>query len=82
MKSVIKILKWAGLVLCLLIIGLLVFIQFSWDKKYDAPYPNITATTDSIIIARGKHLALGPAHCINCHVTMDKLREADEGKIM
>ena len=82
MKSVIKILKWAGLVLCLLIIGLLVFIQFSWDKKYDAPYPNITATTDSIIIARGKHLALGPAHCINCHVPMDKLREADEGKIM
>ena len=82
MKSTVKILKRTGIVLVLLIIGLFAFIQFTWDKKYDAPYPEITATTDSVVIARGKHLALGPAHCISCHVPMDKVKEAEDGKVM
>ncbi|HYC29474.1 MAG TPA: cytochrome c, partial [Chitinophagaceae bacterium] len=37
------------------------------DLKYEAPYPDIKATTDSAMIARGKYLAYGPAHCANCH---------------
>jgi mono/diheme cytochrome c family protein len=82
MKSTLKILKWTGIVLLLLIIGLFAFIQLTWDKKYDAPYPDIKATTDSTVIARGKHLALGPAHCIGCHVPLDKVMEAEEGKVM
>lgn len=82
MKSVVKILKWTGIVLVLLIIGLFAFIQFTWDKKHDAPYPDITASTDSAVIARGKHLALGPAHCIHCHVPMDKVKDAEEGIVM
>jgi len=82
MKSVLKSLKWIGIVLVLLVIGLFSFIQFTWDKKYDVPYPDITATTDSVVIARGRHLALGPAHCISCHVPMEKVREAEDGKVM
>jgi mono/diheme cytochrome c family protein len=35
--------------------------------KYDAPYPNIVASADTTIIARGKHLVFSSAHCINCH---------------
>jgi mono/diheme cytochrome c family protein len=82
MKSLIEILKWAGIGLGLLIIGLFAFIQLTWDKKFDAPYPEITAVTDSVVIARGKHLALGPAHCISCHVPMDKVRESANGMVM
>lgn len=82
MKTAVKFLKWAGIVLSVLIIGLIAFVQFTWDKKFDAPYPDITASTDSAVIARGKHLALGPAHCISCHVPMDKVKEAEEGKVM
>lgn len=82
MKTVVKFLKKTGIVLFVLIVGLFAFIQFTWDKKYDAPYPEITASTDPLVIARGKHLALGPAHCISCHVPMDKVKEAEDGKVM
>jgi mono/diheme cytochrome c family protein len=82
MKNVIKVLKWAGLALIVLLVGLFVFVQLTWDKKYDAPYPDITATTDSAVIERGKYLALGPAHCITCHVPMDKVKDAEEGVVM
>ncbi|MEO5995501.1 MAG: hypothetical protein ABIN89_02300 [Chitinophagaceae bacterium] len=33
--------------------------------------PGLSATNDSTLIARGKHLALGPAHCVNCHAPGD-----------
>ena len=48
-------------------------------RKHDAPYPAITASTDSVLIARGKYLAFGPAHCTSCHSPMDKLEEVDKG---
>ncbi|MCC5929204.1 MAG: c-type cytochrome [Cyclobacteriaceae bacterium] len=82
MKGLVKIIKWAGIVLCSLIIGLIAFVQLSWDKKFDTPYPDITASTDSAVIARGRHLALGPAHCISCHVPMDKVKDAEDGMVM
>jgi mono/diheme cytochrome c family protein len=82
MKNVIKVLKWAGLALVILLVGLFVFVQLTWDKKYDAPYPDITASTDSAVIERGKYLALGPAHCITCHVPMDKVKDAEDGIVM
>ncbi|PHN06102.1 c-type cytochrome [Flavilitoribacter nigricans] len=82
MKSVVKLLKWTGIVLVLIIVGVFAFVQFTWGKKHDAPYPEIMASTDSVVIARGKHLALGPAHCISCHVPMDKVKEAEDGKVM
>jgi len=82
MKATLKALKWTGIVLVLLILGLFSFVQLTWNKQFDAPYPDITATTDSAIIARGRHLAMGPAHCISCHVPMDKVKEAEEGLMM
>jgi len=62
-----KIAKWTGIVLLVLITGISVTAAFRQNIKYDAPYPNITTTTDSATIARGKHLAYSSAHCIDCH---------------
>ena len=28
---------------------------------------NVKASTDSVIIVRGKEIAFGPAHCADCH---------------
>lgn len=41
----------------------------SMSKVYDTPAPNITASKDSVVIARGKHLVEGPAACSSkdCH---------------
>jgi len=38
-----------------------------YNKEYEAPYPDIHASTDSAVIARGKHLVYGTAHCTECH---------------
>lgn len=80
MKRILKVLKWTGIVLAVLILGLVIFVQLRWDKKYDAPFPAISASTDSSIIARGAYLVNGPAHCGSCHSSMDEVRSFDEGK--
>jgi hypothetical protein len=35
--------------------------------NYDAPYPDIHASKDTAVIARGKHFVYGLAHCVDCH---------------
>jgi mono/diheme cytochrome c family protein len=67
MKRVKKIAKWAGIVLLLLITGLTVTIASRQHLHYDAPFPGIHASSDSAVIARGKHLVYSSAHCIDCH---------------
>lgn len=76
MKTV---LKFLGIGLVVVIIGFVAFVQLSWDRKYDAPMPEFTASADSVMIARGKYLAFGPAHCSTCHVPMDKIMEVEDG---
>src|SRR6476620_2159660 len=68
-----KILKWTGLVLLFIIAGLSFTVALRQHLKYDAPYPKIIASTDTAIIARGRHLVLGPAHCVDCHSTIKNI---------
>jgi mono/diheme cytochrome c family protein len=67
MKQFKKILKWTGIVLLILIAGLTVTVMARQNLKFDAPYPNIKASTDSAVILKGKQLVFGPAHCADCH---------------
>jgi mono/diheme cytochrome c family protein len=62
-----------------LIIGLICFIILTWNRQFDAPYPDIHASSDSTVIARGKYLAYGPAHCATCHIPMDKIMAVEDG---
>ncbi len=82
MKNILKTLKWTGLVLLLICIGLIVFVQLNWQKTLSAPYPEITASTDSAVIARGKYLAYGPAHCGTCHVPMVNYLDVEKGDLI
>ncbi|HNB81817.1 MAG TPA: hypothetical protein PLP14_06955 [Chitinophagaceae bacterium] len=75
-----KFLKWIAIIILLLIIGIVVFVQFTWQKKFDAPYPDIKASTDSAVIERGRYLAFGPAHCGTCHVPMNKIMDVENGE--
>lgn len=64
----------------ILVAGLFLFIQLSWNKKYDWPGPELKASTDSAVIAKGKYLVTGPAHCVSCHISsFDDLVKADTG---
>ena len=67
MKKLLKLLKWTGISLLVLLLVLSATIALRQNLKYDAPYPDIKASADTTIIARGKQLVLGPAHCVNCH---------------
>jgi mono/diheme cytochrome c family protein len=62
-----KILKWTGLVILFIISGTTISIAFRQHLTYNAPYPNIKASTDTAVIARGRHIVLGPGHCVDCH---------------
>lgn len=76
-----KILVRTLLGLLFAVVALAAYIQISWGmKKFDAPYPDIHASTDSAVIARGKYLAFVPAHCANCHVPFDKIRDVEKGE--
>jgi mono/diheme cytochrome c family protein len=75
MKILIRILAAIVLLIVLIVLYILIFE----DGKFDAPYPDIQASKDSTLIARGKYLVYGPAHCATCHVPMDKILEIEEG---
>jgi len=77
MKTFLKTLKWTGIALVLIIVGIVIFVQVSWDKSFDAEMPSISASSDSTVIARGRYLAYGPAHCATCHMPMDKIMHVE-----
>ncbi len=75
MKKFLKVLKWIGIGFIILIIGLVIFVYANSNPKFDAPYPEIAASLDSSVIARGEYLVYGPAHCVDCHSTITSLSQ-------
>ncbi|TDQ16357.1 mono/diheme cytochrome c family protein [Algoriphagus boseongensis] len=80
MKKVFKILFWVVGIVALLVVAFVIYVSLSWDKKFEAEYPQIQSTTDSAAIARGKYLVYGPAHCVACHVPNDQFEAVDRGE--
>jgi mono/diheme cytochrome c family protein len=80
MKKILKILKWTGIGIFILVIVLVIFVYANANRTYDAPYPEITASNDLSIIARGEYLIYGPAHCAHCHAPHLKLNGLMQAK--
>jgi mono/diheme cytochrome c family protein len=77
MKTVKRIL----VTLCVLVLVLVVYVQLGYKKKFnDIPYPDVKASKDSAVIARGKYLVFGPAHCAMCHIDVGQDMLVDAGK--
>jgi mono/diheme cytochrome c family protein len=66
-----KIFTWTGFILLGIIVSIAVVTVLRQNLRYDAPYPKIAASADTAVIARGKHLVISAAHCINCHSTQN-----------
>ncbi len=62
-----KTVKWTGLAILLLLIGLVIGTASRQHLTYDAPYPNIKASSDSAVIEKGKHITLVTKGCVHCH---------------
>jgi mono/diheme cytochrome c family protein len=71
MKRFKKILKWTGIILVTIILGLTITVMSRQNLKFDGPYPNVKSSADSTVIARGKELVFGPAHCADCHSSVN-----------
>lgn len=69
MKRLKKILIWTALIILLLLGGTTATVLLRQELVYERPYPSIKASSDSAVIARGRELVIGPAHCIDCHST-------------
>jgi mono/diheme cytochrome c family protein len=67
MKTLKKIAKWLVIVVLILVVILSTTIGMRQDLEFDAPYPEVHASTDSNIINRGKHIVYSQAHCADCH---------------
>lgn len=75
-----KILKWTGFIILFIIIALVVTVWLMQYKTFDAPYPNIKASTDSAVIERGRYLVTSSAHCADCHAPENLYSEVAQGK--
>ncbi|MGD2157026.1 MAG: c-type cytochrome [Anaerolineales bacterium] len=65
-----RILKGFGLlagVLVVLVIGLFVFVQLTWDRPENRPVPQLTASMDEQSVARGEYLYKYSLNCWTCH---------------
>src|SRR5205809_6662437 len=62
-----KVLLGLGAAVVLVLAVLAITISVRWDRRFQAPYPKLAASRDSVVIARGRYLAYGPAHCSDCH---------------
>ncbi len=80
MKTFLKILKWLGIVIALLLVILVISTYAMWQRKFEAPYPDIHASTDSAVIAHGEYLVYGPAHCAECHLAMTDMEKFKAGE--
>jgi mono/diheme cytochrome c family protein len=63
-------LRFALVVLPILASGataLAVAVAAREDRTFDRPYPEIQASRDPAVVERGRYLATGPAHCVDCH---------------
>ena len=82
MKKLLKILKWVALTIVSVIVLFIIYAMIRPEETFDAIYPDNTATTDSALIARGKYLVYGPAHCVYCHAPSNDFQKVEAGEIV
>lgn len=77
-----KFFKWTVIILAILITGFYIFVTIRQNRKFEAPFPDIQASSDSLIIAKGQALVFGPAHCANCHGPVKDEAMVERGELV
>jgi mono/diheme cytochrome c family protein len=76
-----RVLKWAGAVLAVLVLalaGAVGWVSATWSMDHpDTPLPDIVATADPEVIARGEYVVHAVAHCSTCHASREGLGETE-----
>jgi len=69
LRRAVRVFGWVSLVLIVSATVLAIYVARNWDRTWDIPAPDLHASSDPAIIARGEYLVTGPAHCTECHVS-------------
>lgn len=78
-KRILRFLGGAVVVLAALAVVLVVVILVRAERTFEAPYPEVRATTDPAMIARGASIAYGAGHCVNCHTMRAEAKQVHDG---
>ena len=62
-----KVLLIVGIVLLVVVAGGAVFVASRQNLRFDVPYPNVSASSDSAIVERGRYIVRDVAPCAACH---------------
>lgn len=64
-----RLLKWLALGVVVVAAVVAFYVVRNWDRDWNAvPLPDLHASSEPAVIARGEYLVRGPAHCVECHV--------------
>jgi mono/diheme cytochrome c family protein len=72
--------KWTLIGLTGVALVLTVAVVVMERRTYDQAEPAIVASSDPAIVARGRYLAYGPAHCVDCHGAPEQRADALAGR--
>jgi mono/diheme cytochrome c family protein len=75
-----KILLSILVVIVLIVTVFAIVVASRQNLKFDAPFPDIIASADSAVIARGEYLVYGPAHCAHCHAPLSMMEKVEAGE--
>ena len=78
MKTTLKVL---GIIVCIICVFLL-YVQLTFKRDFEVRPTGIKSSRDTAVIARGKYLVLGAAHCYTCHMPDSVLRKGNKEKMM
>lgn len=71
MKRVMRWIAYAAGILVVLLGGVAGYVYAASNSKsnqqYDVPLQHVTITSDSITLARGRHLTTAIGKCVDCH---------------
>ena len=81
MKRALKVLTVTAVAIATIVLVLTAVVLLRWDRTFDAPYPDIHASNDPNVIARGRYIAFGPGHCAGCHTDKSQDAALDRGEM-
>ncbi|HEY1308612.1 MAG TPA: cytochrome c [Vicinamibacterales bacterium] len=71
----VRTLTWVAMGLASVAVAVAIYVARTWNRTWDAPLPDVQASTDPEIIKRGEYLVFGPAHCVECHTASSEAFE-------
>jgi mono/diheme cytochrome c family protein len=81
-KRLLKVFGWVVAILVAAILGVVIYINASWDSAYDYPVSSRTASMDSATIAHGEFLFKYSANCWMCHSPNRQVDELPSGGVV